>query len=124
MSPGDFPASNLSARPKSAMQAVRFHFSRTFLLLKSLKRDGVSPPVGQDVCGGSEPDVPRGRCVPVSDGRLVSVLVSRYVFVQVGETPRHGLSDETQVRPGQDVGLQVVGQRSLNTPSFHSFTKT
>lgn len=45
----------------------------------------------------------------------MSVLVTRYVFMQVGETSRHGLSDYTEVRPRQNVGLQVVRQRTLNT---------
>lgn len=36
VSPADFPASNLRARPKSAMQAVRLDFRRIFLLLMSL----------------------------------------------------------------------------------------
>ena len=48
-------------------------------------------------------------CVPVCDGGLVSVLVSRYVLVQVGETSGHGMSDDTQLRPGENVCLQVVG---------------
>lgn len=37
VSPADFPASNLSASPKSATQAVRLFFSSMFLLLISLQ---------------------------------------------------------------------------------------
>lgn len=40
VSPGGFPGSNRTARPKSASTAVRSLFSNTFLLLKSLWRQG------------------------------------------------------------------------------------
>lgn len=39
VSPGGFPGSNRTARPKSASTAVKSFFSKTFLLLKSLQRD-------------------------------------------------------------------------------------
>lgn len=72
-----------------------------------------------------EGEVSRCRCpVPVCDGGLVSVLVSRYVFVQVGQSSGHGLSDDTQLGPGQDVGLQVVAQRTLPTRSTSRYTST
>ena len=52
-------------------------------------------------------------CVPVCDGRFVSVPVSWYVLVQVGQTSGRGLSDDTELRPGEDVGLQVVAEGTL-----------
>lgn len=61
---------------------------------------------------GRQTDV--SRCLPpVGDGRLVSVLVSRDVLVQVGQAAGRRLSDVTQLVPRHHVGLQVVGQRAL-----------
>lgn len=50
---------------------------------------------------------------PVSDGRLVSVLVSRDVFVEVGQAAGCSLSDVAELVPRHHVGLQVVCQRAL-----------
>lgn len=35
--------------------------------------------------------------------------------MQVGQTSGHRLSDETELRPGQDVGFQVVTHRALRS---------
>lgn len=72
-----------------------------------------SSPAGQHLCLYSVMCALCVMCVPVCDGRFVAVLVSRYVFVQVSETSRHRLSDKTEFRPGEDVCLQVVRQRTL-----------
>lgn len=49
----------------------------------------------------------------MGDGGLVSLLVSRDVFVEVGQAAgrRHG--DVTQLVPRHHVGLQVVRHRAL-----------
>lgn len=51
----------------------------------------------------------------MGDGRLVSVFVSRDVFVQVGQAAGGRLGDVAQLVPGHDVGLQVVGKGALLT---------
>lgn len=53
--------------------------------------------------------------VPVSDGGLVSVFVSRDVLVQVGEAAGRRLGDVAQLVPRHDVGLQVVCERALRS---------
>lgn len=50
---------------------------------------------------------------PVSYGGLVSVLVTRDVFVEVGEAAGRRLSDVAELVPGHHVGLQVVCERAL-----------
>lgn len=51
----------------------------------------------------------------MSDGGLVSVLVSRDVLVEVGQAAGRRLGDVAQLIPRHHVGLQVVGHRALET---------
>ena len=125
VSPADFPASNFRARPKSAMQAVRLLLRSTFLLLMSLRFKKKKTHLESKRSGGHESTENESKTpppfrnlrlvhsVPVSDGGLVTVLVSRDVLVQVGQAAGRRLSDVTQLVPGHHVGLQVVCQRAL-----------
>lgn len=49
----------------------------------------------------------------MSDGGLVSVFMSRDVFVEVGQAASCRLSDVAELVPRYHVGLQVVCQRAL-----------
>lgn len=49
----------------------------------------------------------------MSDGGLVSVLVSRDVLVEVGQATGRSLGDVAELVPRHHVGLQVVRQRAL-----------
>ena len=60
----------------------------------------------------------------MGDGRFGSLsLDARDVLVEVGQAPRHALRYVTEVTPGKDVPLQVVGQRALHTHT-HTYTHT